>query len=103
MAHIRHPVADRFINGIFKSPAPTGNSMDFGAEQSHTKDIEFLPTHVFFTHIDFTVQVEQSTNRSGGNTVLSSSCFGDDALFPHPFGQQSLAQTIVDLVSPRVV
>ena len=32
--------------------------MDLGAQKLHAKDIEFLTTHVFFTHIDFTVQIE---------------------------------------------
>ena len=58
MAHIRHPVADGFIDGILKSPAATGNSVDFGAQKLHAKNIEFLTTHVFFTHINFTGQIK---------------------------------------------
>ena len=57
--------------------------------------------HVLGTHVDETGIAKTGGNRCGCHTVLAGAGLGDQPGFAHAFGQQDLAQAIVDLVSCR--
>src|SRR5215469_14345254 len=72
------------------------------AEQSHAKDVQFLPPHVLAAHVDDALKAEKSANCRGCNPVLSRARFGDDAALAHAPSQQPLTETVVDLVRAGV-
>ena len=61
-------------------------------------DIQFLPPHVFFAHVDDAFHAEECAHRGGRNAMLACAGFGDDAMLAHASGKQPLAETVVDLV-----
>ncbi len=103
VSNVGHPVADRFVDGILQRLAATGYAVHLGTQQPHAEHIQLLAAHVFFAHVDFALQVEQRASRRGGHAVLAGAGFCDDAPLSHALCQQGLPQTIVDLVSARVV
>ncbi len=62
-----------------------------------------LALNIHFTHADGAFQPHERRARRRGHAVLAGPCFGDDAFFAHAFGQQALAQGVVDLVRAQVV
>ena len=55
------------------------------------------------THVHRALQAHEGGRRGAGDTVLAGARLGDDAGFAHAFGEQGLAQHVVDLVRAGVV
>jgi hypothetical protein len=72
------------------------------AEQLHADDVERLPLHVFFAHIDDTLVAEQGARGGRRHTMLTRAGLGDDARLIHALGEQYLAQGVVDLMGTGV-
>ena len=84
--HVGDPVANGLVDGIFQGATATGDRTDFSSQQLHTKDVERLTLHIYFTHVDDTLQAEHSTDGGGGDPMLSRASFSDDALLTHTSG-----------------
>ena len=93
-----HPVAHGFVDGVLERAAARVHRPDGGAEQTHAKQVEGLPLHVLRAHVHIALQVEQRTRGRRRDTVLACPGLGDDPSLAHPYGQQRLAERIVDLV-----
>ena len=65
-------------------------------------DIQLLPAHVLFAHVDHALQAEQRADSGSGDAVLAGAGLGDDALLAHALGEQALAEAVVDLVRAGV-
>ena len=102
VADVGGPVADRFAGGVLQGAGAAGHGNDFSSQQAHSEHIQRLSLHVFFTHEHTAFQPEQGRNRGAGDAVLPRAGFGDDALFAHPAGKESLTEGVVDLVGAGV-
>ena len=101
-AHVRYPVTDGFVDGILERAAARVHWSHLGTEKPHPKDVESLALNIRCAHIDDALQPQQRADRCRRDAMLTGPCFGHDAPFAHPTGQQRLSQCIVDLVGPRV-
>ncbi len=97
-ADIRDPVAKSFICSIFQRSCAGRNRNHFGAKQPHARYIDFLPRHVFRSHIHCTFESHHCRNCCRGNTVLTCTGLRDDAGFAEMFREQDLPDCIIDLV-----
>ena len=102
-ADVRYPIPNRLIDGIFERFAPAGNRNDLRAEQFHPLHVGQLAGNVHLAHVDDTFEAEQGASGGGADTMLPRACFGDDALFAHPLGEQCLAEGVVDFVRSGVI
>ena len=102
-AHVGDPIPDSLVDGVLQSLTAAGDPVDLGSQQAHAEDVQGLPPHVFLTHVDLALQIEQSAHGGGGHAVLSGPGFGDDPLLAHPLRQQPLTQAIVDLVGSGMI
>ena len=101
--HIRHPVTERFVNGVLERLRPLSHTNDFRAEHLHAGYVECLTFGVFRAHIDRAVQAQQRRGRCGGNAVLSGSGLSDDTGLAQFLCEQRLSQHVVDLVGSGMV
>ena len=62
-----------------------------------------LAFRIGLAHIYDAFHVHQCTYGSGGNAVLSGTCFGYDAAFAHTACQQNLPDGIVDFVCAGMI
>ncbi len=99
---VGHPVAHGFADGILQGAAPAGHADNLCAEHPHPENIEALATHVLFAHVDDAFQAKERADRGGCHAMLAGAGFGDDALFAHTASEQSLAETVIDLVRASV-
>lgn len=76
---------------------------NLSTQKPHSKHIKGLPFHILGTHVDNTLQTKSGTYSSSCNSMLTSSCFGNYALFPQALGKQNLTNSIVNFVRPSVV
>ena len=102
IAHIRNPIADRFVDGILQGLRPGRYRAHFRPEQFHPEHIRLLPRDVNHTHVDDTLEAQQCSHGGRGNAVLTGACLGNDTFLPHPLDQQCLPERVVDLVRARV-
>ena len=102
LADVGDPVAHGFADGVFERGAAAGDALHLGAEHAHAEDIEALPPHVLFAHVDHAFEAEQRADRGGGHAVLSRAGLGDDAALAHAAGEQRLSQAVIDLVRAGV-
>jgi len=100
--NVGHPIPHGFADGVFQGAAADGNPHHLCAQEPHAKDVEALPSHVFFAHVDGAIESEQRADRGGGDAVLASSGLGDDAVLVHAAREQRLAQAVVDLMRAGV-
>ena len=100
--NVGHPIAHGFADGVLQRPAAAGDAHHFRAQQPHAEDIQALPPHVLFAHVDDAFQAEQRADRRRRHAVLAGAGFGDDALLAHAPREQRLAQAVVDLVRAGV-
>ncbi len=82
---------------------PVGDGPHLGPHRPHVEDIQLLAANVLLTHVDHAVEAEAGTGGRSRHAVLAGSGLCDDALLPHPQGQQSLPDRVVDLVGTGVV
>ncbi len=95
---IGHPIAKRFIDGIFQRAAAAGHRHDFRAQQAHAKDVERLSLHIFRAHVDRARHAEQRGDGRGGHAVLPGAGFGDETRFAHAPRQQRLPQHVIQFM-----
>ena len=97
-AHIRHPVAHGFVDGVLERPRARTHAAHLGAQQAHAVDIQLLPAHVFLAHVDHAFHPEKGAHGGGGHAVLPGAGFRDNPALAHAPRQQPLAEAVVDLV-----
>ena len=102
VGNIRHPIAQRFVNGILQRARAGIDLAHFSAEQLHAKDIQSLPAHVFRAHVDHALETKQRAHGRRCYAVLARARFGDDASLAHAPREQHLAQSVIDLVRAGV-
>ncbi len=102
VAHVGHPIAQRFVHGILERPAAGLDHANFGAQQLHAKDVERLAPDVFLAHEDFAFHAEARRHRRGRHAMLSGAGLGDDASLAHMPSQKNLADGVVDLMRAGV-
>jgi hypothetical protein len=102
VSHIRHPIAERLVDCILEGPTPRIDRAHLCAEQFHAKHIGLLTCNVFRPHIDDAFQPEHRARRSRRDAVLPCACLRHNASLAHALCQQTLPQSIVDLVRARV-
>ena len=76
--------------------------MDGRPEYAHAENIESLAAGILRAHVHLARQPKQGAGGCGGHAMLTRAGFGDDPLFAHAFGQQSLPDGVVDFVSTGV-
>ncbi len=81
--YVRHPVAHGFADGVLERAAPARYSDHLCPQQSHAENIQPLPPHVFFAHVDHAFQTEQRAHRGCSYAVLARAGFRNDALLSH--------------------
>src|ERR1022692_2103912 len=101
-ANVGYPIAHGLVDGIFQRARTRIHAANLRAQQPHTKNVEFLSSHVLGAHVDNAFEAQQRAYGGRGDAVLSRPGFGDDAALSHAFGQQSLSETVVDFVRAGV-
>ena len=102
IAHVRDPVAKRFVDRVFQGLGTGFHTAHFCAHQFHAKHIERLPLHVLGTHVDDALESEACADRGCGDAMLTGAGLGNDAALAHATRKQHLPQRIVDLVRASV-
>ena len=97
------PVAYGFVGSIFQGHVARSHGFHSGSQHLHALYVYPLPFHIGLSHVDHAFHSHQGAYRSCGHSVLSGSCFGDDAFLAHSPGQKHLADGIVDFVRSRMV
>ena len=100
---IRYPVPHRLIQSVLQSLRARRNRVNLCPKELHPEDVEHLPFDVLLAHIDLALQSKQRTNRRRRHSVLTRAGLGNDPLLAHSNRQQSLPQSIVDLVRPSMI
>ena len=93
---ITHRLADRFLQGRL----PRGNWNHLGPKQLHSPHVRGLSLHINLSHVDSAIEAETSTDCCSSHSMLAGSGLSNDSTFSQPACQQSLSDSIVDLVSP---
>ncbi len=101
--HIGDPVPQRFVDSVFQSAGSRLYRHHLGTQQPHPGDVERLALGVHLAHVDHALQSEQCACGRGCDAVLARAGLRDHPRFPHPFGEQCLAQNVVDFVGSGVV
>ena len=96
------PITHGFVDGVFQGAAAGIDADDLRAEHAHAGDVERLARHVFRAHIDDAFEAEMRGDSGGGNAVLASASFGDDARLAHFYGEEALADGVIDFVCAGV-
>ena len=82
-AHVRDPIAHRFVDRFLERGLSGGDRNDFRAEKFHARDVERLALHVDLAHVNDAFAAEARCDRGGGDAMLARAGFGDDALLAH--------------------
>src|SRR5690606_23681989 len=100
---VGHPVAQRFVHGILQRAGSGGNRNHLGAQELHAENVGLLALDIGGAHVDYAFQAEARRYGGSGDAVHAGAGLGDDALLAHAFGQQDLADAVVDLVRAGVI
>src|SRR6056297_1592074 len=98
-----YEVAQGSIHRIGQGLGTLGSRNYLCTEKFHTAYIGSLAFDIDGTHEDLTLDTEKSCGGCGGNTVLTSSRFGNHLFGSHAFGQKELSDRIVDLMGPGMI
>ncbi|MPM86936.1 hypothetical protein SDC9_134029 [bioreactor metagenome] len=101
--HLPCPFAHGFVHGILERPGTRHHRMNRCTKKTHPVDIQSLPLTIDTPHEHFALQAQQGGNGGGSHTMLSGSCFSNDAFLAHIFRQQALSEHIVDLMRACMV
>src|SRR5437660_2692267 len=101
-ADVGDPVAHGFVDGVLERAAAGIYAENFRAEHTHTGNVERLAFHVLGAHVNDTFEAEMRGNGGGGDAVLTSSGFGDDARLFHLHGEKAVADGVVNCVRAGV-
>ena len=100
---IGDPVAQPFVHRVLQRASAAGDGNDLCAQQAHAEHIWLLPLNVFCAHVNKAGQAKTCADGCGGNAMLASASFRDDARLAHTNSQQNLANAVVDLMRAGVV
>src|SRR5206468_804954 len=101
-AHVRDPVAHRFVDRFLERGLPSCDRNNFRAEKFHARDVERLAFHIDPAHVNHALAPEASGDGGSSNAMLAGTCLGDDAALAHSLRQQNLSEGIVDFVRAGV-
>src|ERR1043165_2025912 len=101
-ADIGDPIAHRFVDCFFQSSLTRLYGHDFRAEHFHAKDIEALAFAIDRAHVNDAFEAKHRRDRRSGNAVLAGTGFGNYAGLAHAFGEENLANAIIDFVGAGV-
>ena len=101
-ADVGDPVAHGFVDGVFQGAAAGIDADDLRAEHAHARNVERLARHVFRAHVDDAFEAEMRGDGGGGDAVLACAGFRDDARLAHFYGEQALADGVIDFVRAGV-
>ena len=102
VADVGDPIAHGFVDGIFQRTAAGIDADHLCAEHAHARDVERLASHVFRAHVDDAFEAEMRGDSRGGDAMLACASFGDDARLAHSYGEQALADGVVNFVRAGV-
>lgn len=91
------------IHRIFQRLCPAGYGYYFRAKHFHPRDVGSFLGDIDRTHVNVTVQSEQSRCGCQCDSMLSRSCLGDDFFLSHFLGEKRFPEAVVDLVRPCMV
>src|SRR5260370_36471276 len=97
-AHVRPPIACRFVNRCLERRLAGSDLDDSGAEKFHARNIQRLALHVDLAHVDYACAAETRCHGRGGHAVLTRAGLSDDAPLTHALREQNLAERVVDLM-----
>src|SRR6267143_4560900 len=97
-AHVRDPIAHRFVDRFFERGLAGGDWNNFRAEKFHTRDVQRLPFHIDLAHINHAFATEPGGDRGTGNAVLTGSGFSDDTALSHSLREQDLSERVIAFV-----
>src|SRR5260370_41352030 len=97
-AHVRHPIACRFVNRFLERRLAGSDLDDSGAEKFHARNIQRLALHVDLADVDYAFAAETRCHGRGGHAVLTRAGLSDDAPLTHALREQNLAERVVDLM-----
>src|SRR6185312_11243273 len=80
---VSDPIAHGFVDGVFQSARSRIDSTDFGSQQAHAENVQFLSSHVLGAHVDDALEAQESANGSCGHAMLSRTGFRDYPGFAH--------------------
>ncbi len=103
VAHVRDPVAQRFVHGVLERHGAGRDRVDLGAEHVHAHDVGRLPLDVGGAHVDLARQAEARAHGRDRDAVLAGARLGDDARLAHAPRELDLAEAVVDLVAAGVI
>jgi hypothetical protein len=98
VAHGRHPVADRLVDGVFQGACARIHRPHLRAEQFHAQDVRLLPGDVHCAHVDHALQPQQRGRGGRGDPVLPRARLRDHPALADALRQERLPQRVVDLV-----
>ena len=101
-AHVGDPVAQRLVHRVLQGAAPGLNATDFSAQNAHPEDVQLLPLHVHLTHVNDTGHAEESARRRCRDAMLPGPSLRNDPCLAQLLCEQSLSQSVVDLVRTGV-
>src|SRR6185295_4472839 len=96
------PIAHRLVDGVLERLRSGVDASDRRAEQLHPEDVQRLALHVFGAHVDVTAQPEKRAHCRRRNAVLACPGLSDDAPLAHSLREESLTESVVDLVRARM-
>mmetsp|Transcript_14152 Transcript_14152/g.24610 ORF Transcript_14152/g.24610 Transcript_14152/m.24610 type:complete len:203 (-) Transcript_14152:1222-1830(-) len=102
VTNVGDPITHRFVDGVLESFLTSFHRNNLGTKCVHSEDIQLLSFAVNSSHVDNTFQSQHGTDSRGCDTVLPSTCFGNDARLAKTLGQKSLSNSVVDFVSTSV-
>ena len=100
--HVGHPVADGFVDSVFKGAGARLDRHDLSLKELHPEYVQRLSFDILAAHVDDAFQTKHGASGGGSDAVLSSPGLGDDPLLAHMLSQQRLAQGVIDLVGSCV-
>ncbi len=101
-AHVRDPIAHRFVDCFLERGLAGGDWNNFRSEKFHARDVQRLPFHVDLAHVNDACATKPRRYGRGGDTVLTGAGFGDDAAFAHSLREQDLSERVIDFVRTGV-
>src|SRR3972149_4320236 len=98
-----HPVPECFIRCILQGFWATCHRYHSRPQKLHSKDIQCLPSHVFFAHIHIAFNPKHGSSSSSSYSMLASPCLSNNSFFIHPDCKQYLTNCIIYFVGARMI
>src|SRR5205085_466500 len=96
--HVRDPIAHRLVDRFLQGGLAGVDRDHFGAQKSHSSDIERLSLHIGGAHVDHALAAESGGHRRGSYAMLAGASLGNNATLPHPAREKNIVQGLVDLL-----